>query len=206
MPFGKPLVSLLLFLIVYSFTVFENSFCQSVSEPENKFIPVMGVTGSYSNNSFRAWGTMENTRQSFLNMQFTHTEIKVKSLRFELSSDLILSGWIRYPSDGLNGPKESVFGIGLVPVRLNLPVLKKHNTPFITTSSGVIMTDKPFPDSRGTRLNYILEFGIGYQFSAGSNKLVQAGYKLHHLSNGNTGNENPGIDSHMFFFGLLFQL
>lgn len=206
MQFGKLSVLISFYIFVLIFTIEERSYAQSTSEPENTFSPSIGFTGSYSNNSFRGWGTMENTRQSFLFLQFTHTELKLNSLRFELSSDIILSGWIRYPNDGLNGPKESVFGIGLIPVRLNLPILNRRNTPFIAPSTGIFVTDKPFPDSRGTKLNYILEIGLGYQFSIGSDRLLQVGYKLNHLSNGNTGSENPGIDSHMFFMGIFFQL
>lgn len=149
---------------------------------------------------------MENTRQSFLNIQLNHSELNFHNLHVEISSELIIAGRIHYPIDGLNGPKESSFGIGLIPIRLNIPFFNRQNTPFITATTGVFVVDKPFPDSRGTKLNYILEFGLGYRIALAQNRFLEFGYKLHHLSNGNTGMENPGIDSHMFFAGIVLPI
>lgn len=190
--------------IVLVFNV-ELTSAQSGSDDENRFKPALGLTGSYSSNSFKAWGTMENTRQAFLNLQFIHSDIDLNQYRLLISSELIVSGWIRFPDDGVNGPRESVYGIGLVPAKAYFPFIKKNTTPFFTTSAGIFVTNRAFPDFRGAKLNYVLEFGMGYQIELGSKRLLHVGYKLHHLSNGNRAVENPGIDSHMLFLGIFFM-
>jgi hypothetical protein len=203
----KPIVRLFAIIILFTSvdSVSNIIYSQDQSESEVQFNPLFGFSGSYSHNSFKAWGTMENTRQAFLNIQFIHSELSSNKFRVQLGSELIVAGWIQYPNDGINGPRESVIGLGLVPIRFNLPFSDKENSAFLTSSAGVLMTDKAFPDHRGTRLNYILEIGLGYQFRIGSSRLLHAGYKLHHLSNGNSAAENPGIDSHMLFIGLFFH-
>lgn len=202
--FTKWLFFLSIFICL-SISTIDLASAQSSSNNENRFKPALGLTGSYSSNSFKAWGTMENTRQAFLNLQFIHSDIDLNQYRLLISSELIVSGWIHFPDDGVNGPRESVYGIGLVPAKVYLPFIKKNTTPFFTTSAGIFVTNRAFPDFRGAKLNYVLEFGMGYQIELGSKQLLQLGYKLHHLSNGNRAVENPGIDSHMLFLGIFFR-
>lgn len=202
MRYGYKLVLTALISFILSLLLLHSVFAQSASST-SEFSPSFAVTGSYSHNSFRAWGTMENTRQSFINLQINHSEIAYRSFQVVLSSEIIVAGRIYYPIDGLNGPRESSFGLGLIPLRLNIPLMNRGHTPFLTAASGIFVVDKPFPDSRGTKMNYILEAGFGYRFPVGKNRFMEIGYKLHHLSNGNKGRENPGIDSHMFFGGIV---
>ena len=205
MHYGVKLLSIAFVGFILSLLPLQSAFSQTTST-SSEFSPSFAVTGSYSHNSFRAWGTMENTRQSFVNLQINHSEISFRGFQVALSSELIVVGRIYYPIDGLNGPRESSFGLGLIPLRLNIPLTNRDYTPFITASSGIFVVDKPFPDSRGTKMNYILEAGFGYRFPVGKNRFMEIGYKLHHLSNGNKGIENPGIDSHMFFAGIVLPL
>lgn len=165
-----------------------------------------GVSASYSPDSFRSWGKMENTRLFFLEILYTHTSIELPVLSLRLSSELILSGWIHYPIDGTNGPRDSRFGIGFSPLIIDIPLRSGNHYPFITSSAGALITDLPFPNGDGTRLNFLLDAGVGYNFPISEMRELQVGYKLHHLSNGNTGVLNPGIDSHMFFFKWLFKI
>jgi hypothetical protein len=121
----------------------------------------------------------------------------------ELSSELIITGYIRYPVDGMNGPRESVYGIGFLPIRIGIPFSSGKNRLFLTSSAGFLVTHNAIPETIGARFNYMLELGLGYDVSLRNNRSLQFGYKLHHFSNGNNGIENPGIDSHMLFVNLL---
>lgn len=184
---------------------------QAAAEPgteqsQTTFSPSVGFSASVSPTSYRAWGKMENTTQAYLKIQYLHSGIEFGGISLRLSSEIVGAGYIRYPIDGADAYRESVYGAGIIPLRINLPFSAGPNHPFLTSSAGVLYTNRNFPDYRGTRLNYTLELGAGYQFSAGERTLVQAGYNFHHLSNGNQGSENPGIDSHMFFVNLLFRL
>lgn len=175
---------------------------------EYGFSPTVGISLSYSPVSFRAWGTMQNTRSYYSTIEMRHTRLGGTGSfpTIDIGSELIVAGYIRYPEDGVNGTRESVYGFGLTPIRLDIPLRDSLSRPFLTSSAGFMMTNRDFPDDRGARINYLLDIGIGWQLSVGDTRLLQFGYKLHHFSNGNQGSENPGIDSHMFFVNLHFQL
>lgn len=173
---------------------------------QDSFAPSFGISGSYSPNSFKGWGTMQNTRQMYLTLNYRHSGIHLGSMNLSLVSEVIVTGFIRYPNDGMNGPKESVAGLGLIPIRLHVPLTNKLNTPFLTSSAGFLVFGNEFPSAIGTRFNYTLDAGIGYHYQLKNGNSIQFGYKIGHLSNGNTGEQNPGIDSQHLFFEVLFNL
>jgi hypothetical protein len=162
-------------------------------------------SATYAPTSFRAWGKMRNTRHLFLHIGMTHSEIELFSMRTQLGSDLALLGWIEYPSDGRNGPRESIYGIGMTPLFARIPLSDGHRFPYLTASTGFLVTSRHFPNGDGARFNFTLGTGMGYQFQIAQGTSIQIGYKLHHLSNGYRAHENPGIDSVLFFFNFLFH-
>ncbi len=201
--FNKILVSSILMLFGYSQTV---SAQTADSSHTSKFSPSITVSGSYAPVSFRAWGKMLNTNHMFFKLGYNYTEFDLFSFRTQLGAELIVTGLINYPEDGRNGDRQSIYGFGMVPLIANIPLSKKNNFPFITSSLGFIVTERHFPNMNGARFNFLLDTGLGYQFQTGENYSVQVGYKLHHLSNGYRAIENPGIDSVMFFFKFLIHI
>ena len=194
--------------VVLLFASFHFIQAQSASDSQNNegFSPNLGVSINYSPTSFRFWGKMENTQQFYLSATLNHSEFELGFANFRLGSQLIVASQIEFPIDGLDGPREKRTGYGLVPLIVNLPFSSSGNTPFLTTSAGFIITDVSFPNALGTRFNYIIDIGLGYQFFRSGSLSYQFGYKLHHLSNGNSSIENPGIDSHMLFLKVLYDL
>lgn len=171
------------------------------------FKPSLGFSLSYSPDSFEAWGTMRNTRSVFASIHLNHTRFGGNRMpAIDFGSKVIATGIVRYPIDGQDGIRETVYGIGLKPVHLNIALRNSLNRPFITTSAGFLVTNREFPDYRGAKMNYLLDFGIGWQLPVGDSRYIRFGYKLHHFSNGNQGDENPGVDSHMFFMNLQFRI
>ncbi|MCC5907621.1 MAG: acyloxyacyl hydrolase [Balneolaceae bacterium] len=166
----------------------------------------IGISVAYSPTSFKAWGTIQNTRQFYINAEFNHTSISLGRTEMQVGSGVILTGWIRFPSNGISGPKESRTGFGLAPLIIKVPFSQQRHTPFFTISAGMIMTNIHFPNHLGSRFNYLLDAGLGYHIQTSDNYALQVGYKIHHLSNGNQSLENPGIDSHMFFARFLFDI
>lgn len=163
-----------------------------------------GFSVAHSPSSFTAWGKMQNTRQTFLKLSLIHSSLNILPAPVQFGSELIITGHINFPNDGINGQRESITGLGLIPVRINIPLSATDNWTFLTSSAGFLVTESAFPDHRGARFNYMIELGLGYNISMRQSRSLQVGYKLHHLSNGNNGTENPGIDSHMLFMNLMF--
>jgi len=195
----------LLICIIYVMIVPQKLLAQSLeNDQRSSFKPAFSVSGSFAPYSFKAWGKVRNSRQLFLNIGFTHTELEFLSFRTQLSSEFIVSGLVRYPLDGRDGDRNTLFGIGMIPLIANMPLNQKPTHPFITSSVGFIVTHSQFPNLNGARLNFLLGLGAGYQFISGNQSPIQVGWKLSHLSNGFTAPENPGIDSVMLFVNFLF--
>jgi hypothetical protein len=205
----KNIPSLLLattLLLLHGPEILTAQITHSTGDADNYSHPAFGLTATYSPHSFKAWGKMQNTQQSQLHMNFRHSRIPIGEISISVATDLILTGWVRYPIDGVDGPRESAVGLGIIPLRFQVPFSNRGNGLFFTASGGFLVFGSKFPSGMGARFNYLLDSGIGYQFQLKNGRILQAGYKLNHLSNGNSGDQNPGIDSQNIFFSILFNL
>lgn len=163
-----------------------------------------GLSFNYSPNSFRGWGTIQNSEMAFINGQFWHTSINLKSITARFGSEIIFTHWIRYPQDGIDGPRDQRVGFGIVPVHFTVPFTNNSFTPFYSASVGLLFLNDRLPAIDGATLNYKLSSGLGIEIPVDSDTKFQLGYRLQHISNGNSSVENPGIDSHVFFANLIF--
>jgi len=200
----KTLIGVPLLLFFFSIQPLQSIKAQSATT-DPVFEPVLSISGSYAPISFRAWGKMLNSRHLFLKFGYVHSEIKLFSFRTQLSSELILTGWLKYPIDGNNGDRESLYGFGMIPLIATTPLQNGQNYPFLTTSLGFLITQNHFPKKNGARFNFLLGTGAGYHFSTGRKNSFQVGYKIHHMSNGFMATENPGIDSIILFVNFFFN-
>lgn len=203
-PFGVLLLGYcFLFLMVYP------AFGEESDTEPDRFLKVsnfkIGITTIYSPDSFYAWGKIRNSSSFSLRGQIWHSSIRVKNLTARIGSELILTHRLNFPIDGYNGPRDTRTGFGLIPVSLMMPIeLPYLLTPFTFVSAGGIFLNDKLPESSGASLNYLLNIGAGFEFNATERFDMQIGYSVQHMSNANTGIENPGIDSHMFFLTFLF--
>ncbi|WP_440998851.1 acyloxyacyl hydrolase [Fodinibius sp. SL11] len=113
-----------------------------------------------------------------------------------LAANYSLSDTERYQSGSYSG-----FGIAPLGFQFNF---NRTNTlqPFLKTSTGFMYFKKPFPDDRGVQFNFTLELGAGLEIMVLNNLSFSLGYKYHHMSNGQFGQINPGVDSNIFYTGI----
>jgi hypothetical protein len=165
-----------------------------------------GFWASYAPNSTAQVAKMSNTSSTYFGLQLNHSSLIISDIEADLISEIVLLGFVKFPIDGLNGPKDWRLGIGLVPLRIDLPLSTSNNLlPFITLSGGLIYFETPFPNGDGTRLNYIVDAGIGWKIKINEAAFFHLGYRIQHLSNGNSGKVNPGIDSHTIFTSIRIK-
>lgn len=99
----------------------------------------------------------------------------------------------------------SLSGFGMTPLGFQFNALQNHTVkPFFKSSAGFMYLTEPFPDDRGTNFNFTLEIGTGIDIELTRNSFFTIGYKYHHMSNGQFGQINPGVDSNMFYAGITF--
>ncbi len=75
--------------------------------------------------------------------------------------------------------------------------------PIIRAGAGTVYTTERVPPGE-TRYNFSLFVGAGIEFATFDDKAIQIDYRLHHISNADSGAENPGINAHTVVVGLAW--
>lgn len=76
--------------------------------------------------------------------------------------------------------------------------------PVLRTGAGFIYASEETPP-RETRHNFSLLAGLGVEVPLRGRTAVSLEYRLHHVSNADTGFRNPGINAHTIVLGLTFR-
>lgn len=162
-----------------------------------------GIWASHAPSSMSRFAKMANTSSTYFGLQFSHSTLSISGGEASLISEIVLLGYVRYPKDGINGSRDWRMGIGVIPLRIEFPLSTSNKLlPFLTISGGIIYFETPFPNGSGTHLNYIADAGLGWKIKINEAANFHFGYRIQHLSNGNSGTVNPGIDSHTLFTSI----
>ena len=78
-----------------------------------------------------------------------------------------------------------------------------NGRPIIRAGAGTVYTTETVPPGE-TRYNFSLFVGAGIEFATFDDKAIQIDYRLHHISNADSGAENPGINAHTVVVGLAW--
>lgn len=164
----------------------------------------IGITTIYSPTSFSGWGKIENSSAYSIRGQLWHSSLSIKNLKARLGSELILTHRLNYPVNGVDGPQDQRTGFGIIPLNLMIPLTTSSMVnPFTFFSAGGIFLNDKLPVGNGASFNYLLNIGAGIELPFIQDSRIQLGYSIQHMSNANTGDQNPGIDSHMIFMTIL---
>jgi hypothetical protein len=110
----------------------------------------------------------------------------------------------RYSS---TGRRAYSYGVGGSPIGAQVNFVHyRHVEPFLTSGGGFLyFNHRMFGTTQ--QFNFTAQLGGGVQlFTSSRRTAIDLGYKYHHISNANLGNQNPGLDSHMLFVGVsLFR-
>lgn len=96
-----------------------------------------------------------------------------------------------------------VYGFGVTPAGMQAYVRTSPRVSlFMQTSGGVawFTRDMPVPDAK--QLNFLVDLGGGIRVASRKGSAFFAGLKFHHMSNGNLGRQNPGVDGNVIYAGL----
>ena len=70
------------------------------------------------------------------------------------------------------------------------------------TSGGFALVNQNFPTDKGRKLNFMFDLSTSILTKLANHLSIAVGYKFHHISNANTGSQNPGIDSNFLYFSI----
>ena len=96
-----------------------------------------------------------------------------------------------------------VFGFGATPAGMQAYFKTSERVSLFGQLSGgsaVFTRDMPVPDAR--QLNFLVDAGGGVRVARQKGGAFFTGVKFHHMSNGNLGRQNPGIDGNVVYVGL----
>lgn len=164
----------------------------------------IGITTIYSPDSFAAWGKVKNSTAFSVRGQLWYLTLQHHRFEARLGSEIIFTHRLNYPVNGNEGQKDNRSGFGIIPVNVLIPFSSYTIKPFGFFSAGAVALNEKFPVGNGASVNYLLNLGGGVEIPFIREMKLQIGYSIQHMSNANTGIENPGIDSHMLFMTFLF--
>lgn len=160
--------------------------------------------GGYSFHSTRGfWGKIPGASLSILSLRYNRKLFVFDERHLlEYVGELNLSAnyTVRESNEYRSG---SFSGHGITPVGFQFNFNQSNVVqPFFKSSTGYMYFTERFPDERGVRFNFTLELGTGVEFVIAKNVSISVGYKYHHMSNGQFGQINPGVDSNIFYSGI----
>ena len=102
-------------------------------------------------------------------------------------------------------PSRTVYGGGADPIGMQVN-FRRHRRlePFFAVTGGFLYFTEQVPVTDSSRFNFTFSGGGGGEYGVGRHSIL-FGYRYHHISNKNTGYENPGIDSHILFMGISYK-
>ncbi len=159
--------------------------------------------GGYAFDSFRFWGKTPDATMGQLGIAYNRKFLRIGNQLLKYRFSLNLFSKITYPEFEPERNRTSLSGFGLTPLGLRVNFTQANRMqPFFDFAGGLIVFNEPFPDTRGKKFNYTLGLGGGLEYLLNPGASLSFGYRYFHISNGERGQVNPGIDSGFFFLAL----
>jgi len=96
---------------------------------------------------------------------------------------------------------DTTFGVGVTPIvwRWNFEPRGRVAT-YAELAGGALFSRDPIPRET-TTANFTAHLGYGIRYFVRPGQALVAGYRFHHISNGNRLERNPGVNAHVIQFG-----
>lgn len=108
----------------------------------------------------------------------------------------------RSAGDGLF-PPDAPFGFGFSPIGLTRRFRRAGPiSPWLGITGGALYFSERVPTTQAARFNFTASGELGLRFGSPSEPGLTVAYRFHHISNGGTAGENPGVASHLITVGL----
>lgn len=163
-----------------------------------------GLWGGGSPDSADFIGRVEDRELLLFGLRYGRVLGAWESVSLEYTLDILPAAVVFEPGRVRRG-SSTIYGAGLSPIGFKLNFGQESwIKPFVAASVGFLYFEKDIPVPRSSRFNFTPEVGLGAQFFLAPKRALTVGYKLHHISNANSGRRNPGMDSHVFYAGFSF--
>ena len=168
------------------------------------------VWGGYSPDSttaFRIFGRTPDAKFGIVSLRYSRRFNNNDAVNLKYTADLTPVAVLNFrdPLITSSDPSTTTYGFGFAPlgIQANFRPRKKVQ-PFVGLSGGFLYFDKQVPGSLGTHFQFTADIGGGVEIRLHNKRALTLGYKYFHISNGNRGIINPGIDNNVFYAGYTF--
>lgn len=204
----KWLPAVLALLIVLPFAVFS----QAEETGKNEYT-VWGGFSPDSSTLVKGIGRTPDARFGMIAFRYSRRFNNNDTVNLKYTADVVPVSFLNYPDVEISGgpvpsvsavrPTRYAFGAAPLGLQMNFRPRKKLQ-PFIGASGGMLYFQKRTPNYVGTRFAFTADIGAGIELKMEKKRAVTFGYKYYHISNGDRGIENPGIDNNLFYIGYTF--
>lgn len=166
-----------------------------------------GFSAGYSPGSTTGIGVTEGQQFFQTCIDFGFVLYRWQDVSFKYKASLIPVAFIHGDQATLQlRSNRMIYGGGADPIGLQFNFRsQKRLQPFLAGSGGFLYFTEQIPVANSSQYNFTFSFIGGSEYMTGGKHSILFGYRYHHISNANTGNVNPGIDSHVMFAGLSFK-
>lgn len=100
--------------------------------------------------------------------------------------------------------RHTAYAAGIAPLGFEgVVALSRRVGIGIGVEGGALYFNRRIPDPGETRFNFMADGNVALHVSLGASRpTLVAGFQINHISNGGTGNVNPGMDSRLLFVGI----
>jgi len=186
---------------------------QTPSEGIQKRDNEWGVWDGISFDSTTLIGKTPDVKFGNIGLRYGRVLKTSKTVAFEWTIDVIPVSVLSNPRPEVTsaGPgftitslvRHSVYGFGAAPIGWKFNFHRNRRVqPFGQATGGFLYFNRQAPVDDSSRFNFTFDFSGGVQIVNSNRRSFTIGYKYQHISNGYTGNLNPGVDVQMIFAGF----
>jgi len=189
--------------ILLSFVAF--AFGQESKIPKNE-ISLWAGSSPDSTTAISAFGRMRDARFGIVSFRYSRRFNNGDIVNLKYIADVTPLAVIDFkvpfsPTE----TRTTAVGFGGAPlgIQANFRPYSKVQ-PFVGLSGGMLYFNKQVPGPLGTHFAFTANIDGGIEIKLRDHKAITLGYKYFHVSNGNRGIINPGIDNNTFYVGYTF--
>lgn len=181
------------------------AFGQGTEIPKNELTAWGGLSPD-SSTAIAAFGRTQAARFGIFSLRYSRrfNNNNVINLKYFADAAPIAIFNFRVPFSPAS-ERTTAYGFGLAPLGIQANFRpRKRIQPFVGLSGGMLYFDKRIPGEFGTYFQFTANLDGGVEIRLKDKRAITIGYKYFHISNGNRGIINPGIDNNVFYLGYTF--
>jgi hypothetical protein len=175
----------------------------------------LGFWAGYSSTNPTLIGHTTNRSLFEFNVQYARVLRTGDNWALKYTAEIVPVAIIRQPPQGyttngnpvdLAGSRQRIYGAGVSPLGLQMNFRRGSVLqPYINGTAGFLYFAENVPVAGSSNFNFTAGLGAGVEIWYRKDQSIILGYKYHHISNGYTAPQNPGVDSNLFYVGCTWS-